>query len=226
MLPGSAAVTVAHALSIPRATPARATGIARAAGTVHAHAAQSVHVAVVSASSVTTTTSAPNFLVPNGTFFAELVLFIIVFAVVAAVILPPLQKAMDERAERVRSAQQASDQGQAEADRLVAERRAALEAARAEARSILDVASTRAEELFQDGRTRGQAEHDRILSEAQPSLDEERATVERELMGRMSELVVAAAGRVVGEPVDVAKHRRVIDDAVGRATRDDNAGRS
>jgi F-type H+-transporting ATPase subunit b len=220
MLPGSAALAHGNVHSVVRhaLSTARALGGAPA---IRAEPAVHVHVTLMAASTVTTTTSAPIFLLPNGTFIVELVLFIIVFAVVAAVILPPLQKAMDGRAQVVRAAQQASDQGQAEAERLVAERHEVLSRARAEARSVLESASADADALFQQGRARGQAEHDRILSEAEPRLEEERAGIERELLGRVSELVVAAAGRVVGAPVDAVKHRTVIDEAVRRAARDD-----
>ena len=73
------------------------------------------------------------FLLPNATFFVELILFLVIFGVVAKVILPPIQAAMDERARTVRAAQEASDEGQAEAERLVETRVEVLERARAEA---------------------------------------------------------------------------------------------
>ena len=52
--------------------------------------------------STTTTTTASNFLVPNGTFIAELVLFIIVLGFIAAFVLPPIMKVMRERDETIR----------------------------------------------------------------------------------------------------------------------------
>ncbi|MCU1495479.1 MAG: synthase subunit [Acidimicrobiaceae bacterium] len=183
-----------------------------------------VHAVLTAASTTTTTTSPPIFLIPNGTFVVELILFIVVLGIVAKFILPPMQKAMDERSSTIRSALQAGDQGQAEAEHLAVERREVLESARAEARSLLDTAGARSAELFEQGRSRGRGEHDRILAEAQPRIDEERRAVERELTGRMGELVVAAAGSVVGEPVDVAKHRQVIDEAVARVLSGDESG--
>jgi F-type H+-transporting ATPase subunit b len=167
---------------------------------------------------VTTTTATPNFLIPNGTFVVELILFLIVFGIVATVILPPITGAMKERADKVRSALNASDEGQAEADRLVAERQQVLDGARAEARSLLEAAGASSEALFEEGRTKGQAEHDRVLAEARPQLDAERRGVEEELMGKMGELVGAAAAQVVRTPLDADQHRRIIDEAVARVT--------
>jgi len=166
--------------------------------------------------SATTTKSTPIFLLPNGTFFAELILFVLIFGFVAKVILPPLKGAMDERARTVRSAQQASDEGQAEAVRLVEERRKVLDDARTEARSALDEAAQEAEQLFEEGRAKAQAEHDRILAEAAPQFDEERRRVEQELSAKLGELVAAAASQVVGGTIDPARHQHVIDDAVAQ----------
>lgn len=168
--------------------------------------------------STTTSTTTPIFLVPNGTFVVELVLFVVVLGIVAKFILPPLRGAMDERAQKVRSALQASEQGQVEAARLVTERRAVLDAARAEARSLLEQAAARAEALVDEAREQGQVEHDRIVAEARPRIDAERRRVEDELLATMGALVVAAAAQVVGAPLDADKHRTVVDEAVARVT--------
>lgn len=180
----------------------------------------SAHPALVSAapSPGTTTTSAPIFLIPNGTFVVELVLFIIVLGIVAKFILPPITGATEERARKVRNALQASDDGRVEADRLVSERHETLDGARAEARSRLEQAAAEVDALLTTARDEGQAEHDRLLAAAVPQIEAERHEVEEALLGKMTELVVAAATQVVGVPLDAAKHRKVIDDAVTRAT--------
>jgi F-type H+-transporting ATPase subunit b len=157
------------------------------------------------------------FLLPNGTFFVELILFILMIGFIAKVVLPPLQKAMDDRAQTIRSAQQASDEGQVEAEQLVAQRRAILERARATARSALETAAAEADRLYEDGRARGTAEHDRLLADAQPGFEAERRAVEEELLERMGGLVVQAAGRVLGEQIDASKHREIIAGAVSQA---------
>ncbi len=162
-------------------------------------------------------TTASIFLVPNGTFFAELVLFIVVLGVVAKFILPPLRGAMDERARVVRAAMQASDEGEAEADRLVAQRREVLERARAEARALVEQAGTAAAELYEAARAAGLAEHEAILAEARPRIESERRGVEEALMARMGELAIAAASGVVGARIDDERHREVIHAALSRA---------
>ena len=50
-----------------------------------------------------------NFLIPNGTFIVELVIFLIVLGVIAKWILPPLQQVADARRARIRAALQAAE---------------------------------------------------------------------------------------------------------------------
>jgi F-type H+-transporting ATPase subunit b len=164
--------------------------------------------------STTTTTTASNFLVPNGTFLAELVLFIIVLGFIAAFVLPPIMKVMRERDETIRGGLSAGEAGVAEAAALASERESALAAARAEARVILEEASRTAAAARADGQARGMAEHDRLLSEAVVVIEDERQRVVREVSARLGEVVVTAAERVVGAPVDLGRHRELLDQAL------------
>ncbi|MDA8292295.1 MAG: F0F1 ATP synthase subunit B [Actinomycetota bacterium] len=162
-------------------------------------------------------TTASIFLVPNGTFFAELLLFVVVLGVVAKFILPPLRGAMDERARTVRAAMDASDEGHAEAERLAGERRQVLEAARAEARAVVERAGSEAAALHESARAEGLAQHAALLAEARPRIEAERRSVEEALLARMGELAVAAAAGVVGSPVDGDRHQGIIEAVVSRA---------
>lgn len=174
---------------------------------------------VAHAAATTSTSSAPIFIVPNGTFFPELILFMIVLGVVAKFILPPIQAAMDDREKAVRSALTESDEGQIEAVRLARERAVVLDTGRGEARSLLEAAGRDAEAAIEAARAAGRAEHDRLIAQATPAIESERERVRAELSGRLGELVVAAAERVVGIPVDATRHAGVIGEAVAAAQR-------
>jgi F-type H+-transporting ATPase subunit b len=168
---------------------------------------------LASASGVTTTTNAPLFLLPNGTFIVELVIFIIVLAIVARVILPPIQQAIRERESKVRDALEAGESSREEADRLERERRSILDAARTEARSILSAAQAEADERRDEARRRGQAEYDQQLLAARDLIESDRQSVIEATAASLEGLVVEAAERIVGTPVDAARHRAAIDRA-------------
>jgi F-type H+-transporting ATPase subunit b len=164
-----------------------------------------------SAAPVTTTTSAPLFLLPNGTFIVDLVIFVVVLGIVARFILPPITNAIREREAKVREGIEAGEEGRSEAERLDQERRSTLEAARGEARAILAEAQRDAEAKRDAARARGQEEYDRLVAGAAESIEAERLRAIEEISGSIDSLVVEAAERIVGAPVDLAKHRRAID---------------
>ena len=158
-----------------------------------------------------------NFLIPNWTFVAELIIFLIVFGVMARVVLPPITKALAERAEGIRRAIQAAEAARSDAERATAERRQVLSEARQRARTIIDEATRAAEEERQDARRRGQAENERLLTEARAVIRAEHDRARHDLTRDLGALVVAAAERVIGSEVDPARHREVIAAAVAAA---------
>ncbi len=171
----------------------------------------------VASHTTTTTASTPIFIIPNGTIIPELVLFIIVLGVMAKFILPPINKAMAERDHSIKSALSASDEGRTESTRLARERAEVLEGARAEARAILEEAARAAQAAVDAGRAAGQAEYDRLLAQAAPGIAADADRVRSELTDRLDELVLAAAGRIVGAPVDAARHAGVLGETAAAA---------
>jgi F-type H+-transporting ATPase subunit b len=172
------------------------------------------------ASATTTTTTAPgtqNFLIPNGTFIVELVIFLIVLGIISKWILPPLQQVADARRARIRAGLQSAEDARIETQRILAERDRALNEARAQARTMIDEANQGAEEARERGRQRGQEEYERLLAASREATEEDCRRVRAELVQRLDTLVVAAAERVLGTTVDVSRHRALIDEAVATA---------
>lgn len=157
------------------------------------------------------------FLLPNGTFFIELILFIIVLAIVAKVILPPIQRTLAERERIVRSSLQAGEEGRAEAERLVAEREALLARARTEARARFDEVAQENEARRAEARQRAEAERARLVDEAIGQLEAGRQAARAAVLRDVGDLAVAAAARVLGRPVDPARHQAVLDEAAAEA---------
>jgi len=173
------------------------------------------------ASATTTTTTTPgtqNFLLPNGTFFVMLVIFLIVLGVISKWILPQLKDVEETRKVRIRSAMQKADESRAESQRLQEAREQVLSEARAQARSVIDDANHGADLEREQGRQLGQVEYDRLLEVSRQETEEECRRVRSELVGRLDSLVVAAAERVLGSRVDAERHRALSDEAVAVAS--------
>ena len=158
-----------------------------------------------------------NFLIPNGTFVVELVIFLIVLGVVAKWILPPLKEVSETRQARVSSASQKAEEARAESQIVLVERDRVLTEARAQARVLVDHANQGADQAVQNGRQRGQQEYDRLVNASRAATADEGRQAREELTGRLDTLVAAAAERVLGSRVDVDQHRALIDEAIAAA---------
>ena len=165
-----------------------------------------------------------NFLIPNGTFIVEIIAFLIVLAVVGRYVLPYLNTALSERAERIRGELEAASAAKEDAAAADEERRSALEGARQQAREIVAQAHHTAEQVLNEAQARGQAEHERILAAADAEVRLARQRAVEEAASRLGELVLDVVERIVGREVDAESHRDLIDEAVAALDRDSDRG--
>ena len=146
-----------------------------------------IHLSPTASSDATSAQS--NFLVPNATFLFEIVSFLIIMYVLWKWVLPPINKAMTERQEKIRAQFEEAAQAKSDAESTEAELKAQLAAARAEASRIREEASE-------------QGEAERITSNAQAQIEVERAQALSQLKGEVGSIATTLAGRIVGESLD------------------------
>jgi F-type H+-transporting ATPase subunit b len=168
-------------------------------------------------------TTAGIFLLPNGTFFIELFVSIILILAIYKWVLPPINKAMEERQAKIRDSLEAADRARADAEAADDERRAVLEEARHQAREIVATANRTAEQVRSESLTRAQGEYDRIVGNAEVEIALARQRAVEEAAERMGEIVMEVVERVIGREVDAEAHRDLIEEAV-TALRADTSG--
>ena len=168
-------------------------------------------------------TTAGIFLLPNGTFFIELIVSIVLILAIYKWVLPPINKAMEDRQEKIRESLDAADKARSDAEAADDERRNVLEEARHQAREIVATANRTAEQVRTDNQARGQADYERIVANADVEIALARQRAVEEAASRMGEIVMEVVERVIGREVDAAAHRDLIDEAVA-ALRADTAG--
>jgi F-type H+-transporting ATPase subunit b len=154
------------------------------------------------------------FLLPNGTFFVELFVVLVILWLVTKYILPPLNKAMEARQEKIRSALEAADLARAEAAAADAERDKVLAAARDQARGIVAAAQATADQVKAEAGGRGQLEYDRIVANAQNEVDTVRQRAIDEASARIGEIVFELVAKVVGREVDQSAHQDLVREAI------------
>ena len=169
-------------------------------------------------------TTAGIFLLPNGTFFIELIVSIVLILAIYKWVLPPINKAMEDRQEKIRESLDAADKARADAEAADDERRNVLEEARHQAREIVATANRTAEQVRTDAQARGQGEYERIVGNADVEIALARQRAVEEAASRMGEIVMEVVERVIGREVDAEAHRDLIDEAVAALRADTSGG--
>ncbi len=164
------------------------------------------------------TLATSNFLVPNGTFIVVLLAFILVLGFIGKKVVPILDKMLTERQEQIRGELEAAARAQADAEAADVERRDALDAARRQAREIIERANRTAEQVSASAQQRAQTEYDRIVEAAAAEVALARQAAVEDVSARVGEIVLAAAERVVGREINAADHRDLIDEAIAAVT--------
>ena len=148
------------------------------------------------------TTIAGIFLLPNGTFFIELIVSLVLLFLIYKYVLPPINKALEERQEKIRESLEAADKARADAEAADDERRNVLEEARHQAREIVATANRTAEQVRTDNQARGQADYERIVGNADVEITLARQRAVEEAASRMGEIVMEVVERVIGREVN------------------------
>jgi F-type H+-transporting ATPase subunit b len=154
------------------------------------------------------------FLLPNGTFVVELVAVVVILFLVTKYILPPLNKAMESRQEKIRSALEAADLARAEAAAAGDEKAQVLTQARDQARDIVTGAQATSDQVKAEAGGRAQAEYDRIVATANAEVVTARQRAIDEASARIGEIVFELVTKIVGREVDQTTHQDLIREAV------------
>ncbi len=154
------------------------------------------------------------FLLPNGTFVVELLVVVVILWLVTKYILPPLNKAMETRQEKIRSSLEAADLARAQAEEAGEERAKVLTAARDQARDIVAAAQKTADQVKAEAAGRGQVEFDRIVASAQGEVAQARQRAIDEASAKIGEIVFDLVTKVVGREVDQNAHQDLVREAV------------
>ncbi|MGH9103725.1 MAG: F0F1 ATP synthase subunit B [Acidimicrobiales bacterium] len=155
-----------------------------------------------------------DFLLPNGTFVAELVIFLIVLGVLRLWIVPPVKAAMEQRRRDVQSGLDQGEQGRQLLAEARAEAQGVLDEARREARAMMEKATREAGEQRAELLGQAQARHDATVAAAVAEVEQAAAGVARRLSSEVPDLAAQTAAAVLGAAVDPARHARTVDELV------------
>jgi F-type H+-transporting ATPase subunit b len=153
-----------------------------------------------------------NFLVPNATFIAELVAFLIILGILWKYVLPPVTKALNDRQQIITKQMDDAEATRVKLAATEADYRKAMGEAATTAAQIRDEARADAAAIREEMLAKAHEEANRIIAAGRDQLAAERASIVRELRAEIGTLAVDLAGRIVGESLEEeARQRGTVD---------------
>lgn len=149
---------------------------------------------------------------------AQFVNFGILLLILWKVVLPPVQKMLDERRRRIEEGLQAAERARGQA--VDAERRIQdqLEEARQEGRRLVEQSQQVASRIEAEARTRAQEDVEQIRARAQADIQIERDNAIAALRSEFADITVSAAERVINQSLDRDAHQRLIQDVLATSS--------
>lgn len=151
-------------------------------------------------------------------FVAEVIAFVVMIAILAKWVYPPVIRAAEARQRQVAAELAAAEQSRKDAEAHIAQAQKQLEEARTSAQEIINGANRSAEQLRTELRQKAEEEAARVTERARQEIEAERVKAIGSVRQEVANLVVEATEKVIGESLDSAQHRKLIDRAIAEVT--------
>ena len=148
----------------------------------------------------------------NMTFFGQMITFIVLIWFTMKFIWPPLNKAIEERQQKIAEGLAAAEQSQKNLAQAQQSVDAELRAARTKANEIIDQAHQRANQIVDQAKNDavGEANRQKAAAEAEIAAASNRAR--EELRKQVSTLAVTGAEKLLKREIDANAHKALLDE--------------
>jgi F-type H+-transporting ATPase subunit b len=150
-----------------------------------------------------------------GLMIWTLVAFAITFFVLRKYAFGPIQKAIDDRREKIRTSIQEADRARDEARALLEEHRALIGKAKGEAEEILAEARRISDSQRERVKEETEADRQRRLEETKRQIEAETQRALEQIRAEVASLTLIATTKLTGKVLDRDDHKRLIEDAIG-----------
>lgn len=146
-----------------------------------------------------------------STLLAQLVSFLVLFALLYFFAYKPILRMFDERSRRIKESVEQAEQVREEAGRAEEEHRTKLEAASKEGQEAIARAMRAGDEARQRAEEEAKTEAGALLGKARQEIQRERDEAVSELRKEFADLAIVAAEKVIEKSLDKEAHRELID---------------
>ena len=153
-----------------------------------------------------------NILTPRGGLMVwTLLIFALLYFVLRRYAFPPITAAVEAREKALEEAIEGAKRDREEAARLLAEQRQQIEAARTEAQRFIAEGRAAGEKMRNDMLEQTRVQQQELLERARRDIDAERDRAIAELRREAVDLAIAGAGKVIEKNLDDQANRRLVE---------------
>jgi len=150
-------------------------------------------------------------MLPNGTLIGEMISFAILIWFCVQFIWPHLNKAIEERQQKIAAGLDAAERARSELKDADAKVAAEIKVARQQASEIIDKAQQQANQIIEKARLEAVSEINRLKATAQDDIASMAQRARDELRQRVGALAVQGASKIVQREIDPATHKALLD---------------
>jgi len=156
-----------------------------------------------------------NFLIPNGTFIFEWIVFIIVLVFLAKKVIPVIVRAIDQRQETIKRQFDEAEAAKQRLEQAEKEYTEALAETRREASRLREQAQQERAEIVEEARSEAQTRVEEMLEAAEARLATERQQAILGLRNEIGELAMTLSERIVHDSLRRdARQRKLVEDFI------------
>ena len=152
----------------------------------------------------------------NLTMLGQLISFVLFVLFCMKFIWPFLIEAMRERQQTITEGLEKAAAAERQLEEANASADIELDAAKKQAAELIAQAQSRASQIVEDSKTQAHEEAERIVEGAQADIDQEISQAREELRGRVGELAVEGAEKILESSVDRGAHEAMLNKLAGQ----------
>lgn len=148
---------------------------------------------------------------PFNMWISTLIAFGIVLFILNKFAFPRIMEMLDKRSDKIEGDLKNAELTRADAQKLLAEYKAQLDTARAEAKKIMDEGKALGENLRKDTIAKASDEANQIIKRAQEEIGREKEKAIKELQNQIADISIEVASKVIQKTLSKQEHGKLID---------------
>jgi len=150
----------------------------------------------------------------TGLIFWSLVSFLLLFVLLKTMAYKPILGMMEKRENKIKESLDEAEKTRLEAEKLFADYQKQIENARKEAQTLIDDGRKIAEKMKEEIAEKAEEEAERLVKRAQAEIELKKERAFAEIQGKVADLAISAASKVVGKVLSEKDHIGLVEDSI------------